>query len=512
MFNSDSQSKRLAKNTIMLYMRTFLIMAISLFTSRVILNALGIEDYGIYNVVGGFVAFFSIVSGSLVATTQRFITVELGKKDNSNPQKIFSAAMIIHIILVVIVLLLFETVGLWYLNNSLNIPSERLASANWVYQFSIFTFILTIISSPYTAVVIAHEKIKAFAYIGLFDTVLKLIFVYLIYICFFDKLVFYAFCMMLVSLIDRLIYQIYCKLNFSETKLTIVYDRELYKDIFGFAGMNFLGACASILANQGMDIMLNLFFGVTINAAKGVANQVMNAISRFVNDFMTALDPQITKEYAAGNKTLSQQLCFRGSRFAFYLMLLFAVPVFFRAPYILKLWLDVFPEYAVLFVRCSLILSLFTVLSKPLITVILATGNLKNTVLWIGSTILFTLPIAYICFKCGMGPEFSYFTLIFVELVTLFVRLVILEKITGMKFVMPFLSSVLIRITLVLSIVYLTNAIINDYIGDYFLGLILYSIISIFIGFLIMALFGLSRKEQSYIIMFINKKIGYDKN
>lgn len=511
MSQPDSQSKRLAKNTLLLYVRTLLIMVISLFTSRVILNTLGVEDYGIYAVVGGFVSLFSIISGTLVATSQRFITIELGKKEDSNPNRIFCAAMSIHVVLAGIVFLLFETIGLWFLNCRLNIPTDRIVAANWVYQFSILSFIINIISAPYTAVIVAHEKMKAFAYISLFDVALKLLLVYALYITPADKLVMYAFFMMVVSLIDRGIYNYYCRSHFEETKFTFHKDTGLYREMFGFAGMNFLGAFASILANQGMDILLNLFFGVTINAARGIANQVLSAVTRFVGDFMTALDPQITKEYASGNRQASQALCFRGSRFAFYLMLVFSVPIIFKTPYILQIWLKTYPEYAVTFVRCAFILSYFSVLSKPLITEILATGNLKRTVLWIGSSILMALPLAYMFFFYGLGPEFAYITLIVIEIISLTIRLLILEKITGISFLGKFINDVVCRISIVAVVVFLLNYIMSDCFSDSLIHLVLFAIISAISSLFIIFIFGIKKTERQLVTKYIKTKVNNEK-
>ena len=502
-----SPNKRLAKNTILLYMRTFLIMIISLFTSRVILNTLGVVDYGINNVVGGFVSLFSIISGTLVATTQRFITFELGKREDSNPHKIFCIAMGIHIMLAIVILILFETIGLWFLNCKLNVPADRLNAANWVFQFSVATFIVNIVSAPYTSVIVAHEKMSAFAYISLLDVILKLIAVYALYINPFDKLVIYSFLLFCVAINVRLIYSIYCRRNFEETKFKLILDKNKYKEMFGFAGMNFLGAFASILANQGMDIILNIFFGVTINAARGIANQVLSAISKFVNDFMTALDPQITKEYSSGNKLRSQELCFLGARFAYFLMLILSIPIIFKTPFILRIWLITFPDYAIIFVRFSLILALFTVLSKPLVTEILATGNLKITVLWIGSSVLMALPIAFLFFKSGFGPEYAYITLIIVEIVSLLIRLIILNKITGIPYVSKFFSCVIWRILIVTFLLFLFNRLISNNLNETISGFLVYILLSLLVGLVTIIIIGINKSEKKAFFIYIKKII-----
>lgn len=507
MTDNQSNKKRLAKNTALLYMRTFFVMAISLFTSRVILQTLGVEDYGAYTIVGGFVSFFSIISGTLVATTQRYITFELGKDIEGNPQKIFSAAMCIHVALSILLLLLFETVGLWFLNYKLNIPADRMIAANWVYQLSILAFLVNIISTPYTAVIIAHERMKAFAYISILDVVLKLVVVYALYLTPFDKLVMYSIFIFAIAFLDRMIYNIYCKRHFSETKLKLVKDKQLYKSMFSFAGMNFIGSFASILAQQGVDIIINLFFGVTLNAARGIANQTLSAFTRFVNDFMTALNPQITKEYAAGNKEKSIALCFQGAKFSFFLMLFFAIPVIFRTPQILRLWLGDYPDYAVIFIRCAFVLTLLAILSGPLITEILATGNLTTTTWWIGGTRLITLPLVYLCFKLGGSPEYAYYSLIFIELVSLYLRLFILERLVCIKIAKAFTTSVLFRALvstgIAISIIYFVDACI----AESFFGLFAFLLISILFIALIIIAFGITKNERLLIFSYIKSKL-----
>lgn len=505
--STTSDNKRLAKNTILLYGRTLLVMLITLYTSRVVLNALGVNDYGISNIVGGFVGFFSIISGTLIATTQRYLNFELGKKDNSQPQKVFGASMCIHVLLALILFIVLESFGLWFLNNRLNIPVDRLYASNWVFQCSILAFLVSILSTPYTAVIIAHEKMSAFAYISLLDVCLKLGVAYLISCTSSDKLIVYSLLIFGIALIDQLIYWLYARRHFLEAKFIIVRDKALYKEMFSFASMNFIGAFASILANQGIDIVLNLFFGVAINAARGISNQILNAVVRFVNDFMTALNPQITKEYASGNCKKSRILCLRGSKFAFFLMMFFAVPLIFRIPYILDIWLGNYPDYTIIFVRCAFILSMMTLLSNPLITEILATGNLTTTTFWIGGIRLLTLPIAYIVFRFGGGPEYGYITLIGIEIISLFVRLRILEIITKMSFIREFLINVLLRIAIVALVVILVNYILSATFPNNFIGLVIYGLISCITSIGTIMIVGLSDLERTSIVEFVKIKL-----
>lgn len=505
--STASDGKRLTKNTILLYGRTLLVMLISLYTSRVVLKALGVDDYGINNVVGGFVGFFSLMSGTLVATTQRYLNFELGKSRDSNPKKVFGASMCIHIVLALFLLVALESVGLWFLNNKLNIPPDRLYATNWVFHFSIFSFLVSVVSTPYIAVIIAHEKMSAFAYISLMDVCLKLGIAYLITFTSKDRLIVYSSLILGVALIHQLVYWLYAKRHFIEAQFSIVKDKRLYKEIFGFAGMNFIGAFASILANQGMDIVLNLFFGVGINAARGISNQILSAVTRFVNDFMTALNPQITKEYASGEHEKSRLLCLQGSKFSFFLMMIFSVPLFFKIPYILEIWLGNYPDYSILFVRCAMILSLSTLLSNSLITEILATGNLTSTTFWIGGIRLLALPLAYIVFRVGGGPEYGYYTLFFIEIISLFVRLRILEVITKMTFIRDFIKRVGIRILPIVVCVGIINYFLASFFSDTLLGLLIYAINSCLLSVLFVAIAGLDKNERTAILGLIKAKI-----
>lgn len=501
-----SSNKRLAKNTFLLYIRTFLMMLISLYTSRVILDALGIENYGIYNIVGGFVAMFSIVSGTLTATTQRYLTFEIGKRESSNPQKIFGASMTIHLVLIAILLVLFETIGLWFLNTGLNIPQGRISAANWVYQCSIATFLINIISAPYTATIIAHEKMSAFAYISLIEVSLKLIIVYLLYLSAFDKLVVYAILLLLTAIAVRAIYSMYCHRKFPETRLKIVKDKSLYKEMFSFASMNFLGAFASIVSDQGVNILLNLFFGVTINAARGIAIQVQGAVMKFVNDFTTAINPQITKTFASGDYAQSMKVAYLGAKFSFFLLLLITPPLFFRIEYILDLWLVKYPEYAVWFIRLTMICTLITVLSNPIITVILSTGHLKSNALWIGGTRLLILPLCYVALKLGNSPIYAYCVVIVIEAISLFIRLAIVKSMIHIP-ISAFVKKVLIRITPIAMIVFFLSFMLVKMFPINLFGTVGFACVSIFVTMLLICFVGLTVNERTKIVSFALNKI-----
>ena len=495
---TTSSKRRLVQNTAVLYLRTLITLVISLFTSRVILQNLGVEDYGIYTVVGGFVSMFAIISSTLTGTTQRYLTYEIGKKEKSDPQRVFGISMNIHILLSVVIVLLLETIGLWFLNNKLNINPERLTAANWVYQFSIISFVVNIISTPYNAVIIAHEKMKAFAYISLFEVVLKLIIVYMLVITPWDRLCVYAFLLLLVSLLIRAIYGVYCGRHFSESKYKYYKGKELYKEMFTFASMNFIGASADILCNQGVDVILNLFAGVTANAARGIANSVQGAVSKFVSDFTTAIKPQIMKEYAAGNISTSLDLCYMGSRFSFFLMLFFGLPISINAPYILNLWLGMEPEYTADFLKLTLLMASIMVLSYNVTTIILANGNLKTFTFWIGLVRIAMLPVIYVTLKLGAAPQIAYLVIAMFELFALIVRLLVTQRLLSRNIIVEYAKYVLAPLFFVTVISVPSSFYISSIFDNTLRGFLIETLICLFITSISIFFIGLKKEERLF--------------
>ena len=434
---TQANNRRIARNTIALYIRMFCSMVISLFTSRIILDSLGISNYGIYNVVGGFVAMFSIMSSSLTNSISRFLTFELGKGDTEKLKRVFSTSLNVMFALSIVVLLIGETIGLWFLNSEVNIPADRMESANFVYQLSIATYILGLISVPYNASIISHEKMTTFAYIGIFEIVMKLVIVYTLYISPFDKLKTYALLLFLLSLSIRLIYGLYCNRNFKEAHYQFIYDKPLLRQMTGFAGWNFLAQGAYQLNGSGVNLLINIFFGVTLNAARGIAVQVNNAVSQFISNFMVALTPQITKSYAAGQLPEMHDLIFRGAKFSYFLCLLFLIPICIETDYILNLWLIEVPDYTVSFVRWSLYITAISMFSGTLITALHATGNIKRYMIIVGLVEVSNFPITYMAFKLGANPLYSYYIYFGVYLVLMFLRLYLVKaliKMSGRRF------------------------------------------------------------------------------
>lgn len=504
---SASSNKRLAKNTLTLYMRTIAVMVISLFTSRVILQSLGIEDYGTYNVIGGFVAMFSLLGGTLVGATQRFINVELGKKEGGNPNEVFCTAMGIHIGIAIVMFFALETFGLWFLNYKMNIPEGRMFAANVVFQSSILAFVINIVCMPYNAIIIAYERMKAFAYISLYNVIMRLLISYALFLFLGDRLILYAILLMLLAISERSIYSIYCKRHFSEdTRFHLVRDKQAYIRQTSFASYTFLGSFASILANHGVNIVLNIFCGVAINAARAISVQVLHAVTKFVSDFTLALNPQITKTYAAGDLEKSMDLVYRGAKFSYFLMFTFSVPIIFLTPAILNLWLGHYPEHTIMFVRLTLLYGLIIVLSKTLTTEILATGKVRSNALIIGGLRIFILPLSALVLWLGYEAYSVYFIMIFIDFISIFTRLFIIKNITGVK-IIGYVKNVLFCVSLVSILSCALCYMIWMYIPHTLFYNILFVIVSVFITLAAIYNIGLSLKEKQMIISGINKMI-----
>lgn len=503
MNNTAENNKRIAKNTLLLYFRMLFLMIVSLYTSRVVLNALGVEDFGIYNVVGGVVAMFSVLSGSLSAAISRFITYELGKGNLESLNKIFSSAITIQLGLTCLIILLAETVGVWFLNIKMNIPEVRMEAANWAFQFSILTFAINLISIPYNACIIAHEKMSAFAYISILEAVGKLTIAYLIAISPMDKLIFYAILMCIVSLIVRFTYSNYCKRNFNECVFHLVWDKQILKQMFSFAGWNFIGAASAVLRDQGGNIIINLFCGPTVNAARGIAFQVNNAVNQFVINFMTALNPQITKSFATGNKTYMMILIFQGARLSFYMLLLLSLPILTNTHYILESWLKIVPNHTILFVQLILIFALSESISQPLITAMLATGKIRNYQLIVGGIQMMNLPISYVLLQLFFFPEIVIITAIFISQCCLAARLILLKGMIGIS-IKKYLKKVYFNIISVSIVAILPPIIVAHYIEESFTSFIIISLTTAICTITSIFFIGCNYQERQFILQKIS--------
>ncbi len=431
--SQSANNKRIAKNTIVLYIRTLFVMFISLYTSRVILEALGVEDYGVYQVVGGVVAMFSVISSSLSSAISRFLTFEIGHGDIRRLKKIFSTSITIQLVIATVIFILSEVIGIWFMETKMQIPPGRFDAARWVLHCSLLTFCINLLSVPYNACIIAHERMNAFAYIGIFEAVMKLVICYLVMVSPIDRLITYAVLMMLIALTTRIIYSIYCSRHFEESRVGAGFDKSIFKEMIGFSGWSFFNNTAFILNNQGVNMLMNVYFGVVVNAARGIAIQVENAVLQFVNNFTTAINPQITKSYASGDLVNMHKLVCRGAKFSYFSMLLLALPIIMEAKQILNLWLVDVPEYAVIFVRLSLVMGLCDCIGNSGYTACMATGKLKKYSVIITSVAILEFPLAWLFFAMDALPEYAYYTYIAIKVIILFVRMFLLESMIGLK-------------------------------------------------------------------------------
>lgn len=423
-----SDNKRIAKNTMFLYFRMFLIMGVSLYTSRVILQTLGVEDFGIYNVVGGIVTMFSFLNGSLGAATSRYITFELGRKDYIKLNKIFNTAFVTHIFIGIIIATLAETVGLWFFYEKMIIPVNRLNAAFWVYQISILTTMFSLTQVPYNATIIAHENMKVYAYIGIVEVLAKLLIVYLIAAASFDRLVFYSILLFVLQVGVMAFYRLFCIKRYSESRINFCKDKGLYKDMFKYAGSDLIGNVSGLAQGQGLNLLLNVFFGPVVNAARAVAYQVQGAVTQFGYNFMTAVRPQIIKLYAQGEIKEMFKLVYMSSNFSYYLMWLLVLPICLEADYILSLWLGNYPDHSVSFLLLVFVLCLIQTLKNPRTIVLHATGKLFLANVVIGTLLCSAFPLAYVFLKMGGEPESVFWAANITMFLSEFISVFIVRK------------------------------------------------------------------------------------
>ncbi len=505
MSDNSSNNKRIARNTILLYFRTLLTMLVTLYTSRVILNTLGVEDFGIYNVVGGFVAMFAVLSSSLSNAISRFITYELGHSDKDKLNLIFCTGVNIQVGMSILIVVICEAVGVWFLNYQMSIPADRVYAANWVLQFCMLSFCVNLISVPYNAAIVAHERMDAYAYISILEVILSLGVVYLLIVSPIDKLIAYSILLFLVKLLIRFIYGAYCGRNFEECHYKIRFERNILKEMSSFAGWNFFGNAAYLFNTQGVNMLMNVFFGVTINAARGIATQVDSAVKMFVGNFMAAVNPQITKSYASGDLSYMHLLIYRSSKLSGYLLLFFAIPVLFEADEILYLWLKTVPDQTATFLRLLMITSFFdTVFSSPMVTAVNATGKIKKYQIMVTIIGCLVFPVSWIAFQLGSPASSTYIIYGIIYLILVFVRLFLLRELIDInpydfikKVMQPYIPVVLLTLVVPALIVY--------FLDMSFMRLILTSVASVLSTSAIVYAVGMTSSERQFVKLTISK-------
>ncbi|MCM1372622.1 MAG: lipopolysaccharide biosynthesis protein [Bacteroides sp.] len=492
-----SNNKRIAKNTLLLYVRMILTMGITLFTSRVILQVLGIEDYGIYNLVGGVIAMFGFVSSSLSTATQRFITFELGKGPEANTKSVFSTCLLLHILIALIIATIADVAGTWFIANKLVIPSDRLSAAIWVFQFCILSTIVMIISVPFNAEIVAHERMSAFAMISIVEAVLKLLIVYSLMLTFFDKLIVYGALILLTQISIQLLYYIYCKKHFEEVCFTLRIDKTRIKEIGSFASWSILGNVSYLTYTQGLNLLLGTFFMPAVNAARGIALQVQGAVNTFVANFQTAINPQITKTYAAGQLEEMHSLVFRSSRFSFYLLLIISLPFVLEAEPILRMWLGVVPDYTVVFLRLIFITTWINSFANPLIISVKASGKIWQYESVVAVVMLLILPVSYLFLYLGVDAWVVFAVHLAFECIAQVARISITSKLINFSQV-KYVKEVLVKISLTSTVSLIIPVVFYCVLPESWSSFIIVCAASICSTLLSVWTLGLTRNERQF--------------
>ncbi len=505
----EQSNKRIAKNTMFLYARMLLIMVVSLFTSRIVLQQLGVEDFGIHNVVGGLVTTLSFLSTSIAAGTSRFYAFYLGKKDNESLNKYFKLTVTCYIILGIFILVVAESLGLWFVNTQLAIPEERIIAANWVYQCSIASFIISMFIVPYRSMIIANENMSIYAYVGIVEVVLKLGLVYLLSIGHIDKLILYALLLLTLNVGIGTFYIQYSKHTYKQfCRYQFLFEWQSIKELVSYSVWIIFGSISGIIRNQGINILLNIFFGPVVNAARGIAYQVHSAVNEFVNNFYMAARPQITKRYAAGEKKEMYSLVFSSSKLCFYLIIILAFPIIIQTPIILGLWLKTPPDDSVLFTRLILITAIVESIAYPLDTSITSTGNIRGFQLICGGILILNLPVAYLFLKIGYGPESTMIVAIVMALIAHLPRMYYSHKLAGVP-MREYILGVLVRISYVGAISFVPLYLFYRYSTAFysFMGLVVFTAISFLWTLVVIYLLGINKAERISLKNMIISKI-----
>jgi O-antigen/teichoic acid export membrane protein len=506
-----ANNKRIAKNTVYLYIRMLITMLVTLYTSRVVLNVLGVEDFGVYNIIGGVVILFSFLNNAMSNATQRFLSYDLGKEDTFQLKKTFSMSITAHISISLLVFVLSETVGLWFINTHLNIPANRMNAANWVFQFTIMTFIINIIRVPYNASIIAYEKMSFFAYISIIEVLLKLLVVYLLLITDMDKLIFYSFLMFLVSFLVSIIYKEYCNKKFTICRYHFSWNKNLYVKLMSFSGWSMLGGIANIGAQQGANILLNIFSGVTSNAAFGIANQVSNAVYSFVSNFQLAFNPQIIKLYSVGDNNNLHKLMFRTSLFSYYLLLIIAVPFLINTETVLQLWLKNVPDYSVVFCQLMIIYYLIDSIQAPLWNAIYATGQIRTYQLWLSGLLILNIPLSYYLLRIGMSPSIVLAVRVGLNFISAIIRTIYIKYCINFPS-MKYLIDVVLKAVIVTIVAFTLSIVIKNNISATIAGFLWATVLSVIVTGLIMYLIGINKNERASINTYVRKIFNHNKS
>ena len=490
----------------MLYIRMGVVMLISLYVSRVVLRVLGEDDYGIYNVVGGVVIMFSFLSKTLASASQRYFAFELGRGDHEKLNRIFNINLLLFCIVICIIVILAETVGLWFLHHKMTIPSERMYAANWIYQFSILSFCTNLIAIPYQAVIIAREKMHFYAFVGIMEALLNLAFALLLTFLEWnvDRLIVYGGLMLLVHMVTNGTYVIVSRKHFEETKLKYYWEKEQVWEIVSYSGWNLFGAISSVVRSQGINLLINSFFSPAVNAARGLSYQVNNALNQFASNFYTAVRPQVTKYYAQGDRSATFSLVFSSSKISFFLLLLGAVPVLSFPHEVLDIWLVDIPSYTEDFIVLVIIIGLIDSISNPLMTLAQATGKVKVYQAVCGSIIIMNLPVSWLLLHLGYTAEYTMYVAIVIAVIALFSRLVLLKRMVDFP-IIEFMKKVLFRMFVTCGVALLLSHFLkmsSNSNNDIWIRIVLL-LLSVLLTAISIATIGLNSRERNAIKRYL---------
>lgn len=495
--NSAKNNKRIAKNTLMLYLRMLFIMLVTLYTSRVVLSALGVVDFGIYNLIGGLTVMFSFFGSSLANATQRFLTYEIGKGNVNHLKTIFNTSSLIFFVLTILMIIGIETIGMWLLNYKLVIPEDRENATFVVFQLSVLSIIFTFNGLVFNSVLIAHENMSAYAYIGIVEAGLKLLIAYFLALCNGDKLIFYASLFLAVTIITQVLYAVLCFIKYKECRYRFTFDKNLLVQMSSFIGWNTFGSSIWVLNQQGINVLLNMFFGPVVNAARGIAFQINNAVTNFTNNFYTAVRPQIVKSYASEDYDYFNSLIFKSSKYSYYLVMVLSMPLILKMDYILKLWLGQVPEHTSIFSRLVLVFSMVDVFTNPLFTAAQATGNLKRYSLIGGLVFALNFPISYVLLRIGCPAYSVMLCFVVVRVAYLFVIIWIDKYLVNMP-VAGYMKHVILPSVCVTLSSYFLPVCVCNYFSDNIIGLLSFVVFTVMQSLIYIVMIGMTAHEKRF--------------
>ena len=502
----EENTKRVLKNACYLYIRQFVMMALSFISTRIVLEKLGVNDYGIYNVVGGFVALFTILNNVLQSATRRYLALAIGKKDDDIIRKTFSTSIVMHLIIATVVVVALETVGVWMLNHTLNIAADRMYAANWVLQFSIFTVFISITQTPYTAIVTAHERFNVYAVMSIYDVCAKIGILFLLIYIPLDKLIVYAALMCVVSFTSCMLYRYYCMRQFPECRrLKLRVSRPLMIEMLKFSGWDSFGNITTIVNAEGITLMLNIFFSTVVNAARGLATAVTATIENFVSGFVQAAEPQLVKYYGQGDKDRFERLVFNVSQMTLFMLAIMAVPVWLEMEYVLKLWLGTVPEYTASFIKITIFICFITYSNIMLLKANVAIGRVREISLYMAPTAIIHLPLVYLVLKLGWNPVAVYWVGAIPSTMRLFIDLYILHKFTEFP-VMKYFMGVFLKNIFIVAIAALIPFFVQKTMTEGAVRFIAVGTVSVMSTLTFMWFLGLNRDVKAMVMARVKNR------